>query len=305
MQNCHKMGYRSFVMSIPGGLLRWAALVVVMAAMFQVGCEVTSEDDDVTIEPDNATVILGQSITLRAKGADTYFWRLENESWGTLSAFRGETVVYTSRYAPALGASAIQKVYVAGEGALGSSNLVGMTGVAFITHISGLLSVSPSTATLRQGESVTFTAGGGGIYTWTLETPAYGILSKSTGNQVKYTSQYASADGKSVVQKITITSDNGGSTVVLVTQQPDGIISITPVSTTLKNGMSQIFTLYGGSDYTFTVSQPTWGIIAVLSENTFKYTSTRVTPPGPPETVTITVSDISSAKVTATIYNVP
>lgn len=292
-------------MSIPRGWWRLTAMAVVMAALFQTGCEVTSKKTDVTIEPDNATVILGQSITLHASGADDFAWRLENASWGTLSAFRGETVIYTSRYAPAAGSSAIQKVYVAGEGTLGSSNLVGMTGVAFITHISGSISVVPSAATLRQGESVTFSAGGGGSFMWTLETPAYGILSKSTGSQVKYTSQYAASDGKAVVQKITITSDNGGTTVVLVTQTPDGIVSIAPVSTSLKVGMSQIFTLYGGSEYSFAISQPTWGTIAVLSENTFRYTSTRVTPAGPPETVIITVTDVSSAKTTATIYNIP
>lgn len=293
-------------MSIPGGWWRLTALVVVMASLFQAGCEVTpKKDGDVIIDPDSATVVLGQSVTLHAKGADDFAWRLENNSWGTLSTFRGATVVYTSRYAPAAGESVIQKVYAAGEGALGASNLVGGTAVAFITHISGSINVSPSSAILRQGESVTFTASGGGSYTWVLETPAYGILSKSTGNQVKYTSQYAASDSKAVVQKITITSDNGGTTVVLVTQQPSGIISITPVSTTLQYGMSQIFTLYGGSEYSFAVSQPAWGTIAVLSENTFKYTSSRVTPPGPPETMTITVTDISSAKTTATIYNIP
>jgi hypothetical protein len=292
-------------MNSPCGWWRLTLSVVAMMVLSQTGCEVTSGSDDVMIDPDSATVVMGQSVTLHAKGAYDFAWRLENDTWGTLSAFRGETVVYTSRYAPASGESVIQKVYVAGAGALGSSNLVGLTGVAFITHISGSLSVSPRTATLRQGESVTFTAAGGGTYTWVLETPAYGILSKSTGNQVKYTSQYASTDGKSVVQKITLTSDNGGTTDILVTQQPDGIISITPVSTTLKNGMSQIFTLSGGSEYSFAVSQPTWGTIVVLGENTFQYTSWRVTPPGAPETVTITVTDISSAKTIATIYNIP
>jgi hypothetical protein len=276
-----------------------------MAPLFQTGCEVTSEDNDVTIEPDSSTVVLGQSLTLRAEGADDFAWRLENEAWGTLSALRGDTVVYTSRYAPAAGASAVQKVYVAGEGTLGSSNLVGMTAVAFITHVSGTLSVSPSSASLRQGESVNLSAGGGGTITWTLETPAYGNLSKSTGNQVRYTSLYAAPDGKAVVQKITVTSDNGGSTVVLITQQPGGIISVTPSSTTLVNGQSQIFTLYGGSDYTFTVSQPTYGIITVLDESTFRYTSSRTTPAGTMEIVTITVKDISSAQAMATIYNVP
>ncbi len=91
-------------MSIPGGWWRLTALVVVMAAQFQAGCEVTpKKDNDVTIDPDSATVVLGQSIALHANGADDFAWRLENNTWGTLSTYRGGTVVYTSRYAPVAG----------------------------------------------------------------------------------------------------------------------------------------------------------------------------------------------------------
>lgn len=291
-------------MSMRSGWGLCAALTVLMTALFQTGCEVTSKDDKVLIEPNSSTVVLGQSVTLRAEGADDFVWTLANDAWGTLSTVRGDTVVYTSRFAPAAGESAVQKVTAVGN-ELGASNVISMVAVAFITHLSGTIRVSPSAATLRQGESVTLTATGGGAYTWALETDAYGILSKSTGNQVKYTSQFASPDGKAVVQKLTVTADNGGTAVVLITQQPGGILGITPVTTTLVNGMSQVFTLSGGSDYSYSVSQPSWGIITILSEGVFKYTSTRVTPPGATEIVTITVTDISSAKTTATVYNVP
>jgi hypothetical protein len=282
-----------------------AALTVMMVALFQPGCEVTSDEDDMMIDPSSSTIVLGQSITLRAEGADDFFWRVENTDWGTLSSTRGDTVVYTSRFAPAAGATVVQKVTVVGSKAESISNSTAKIAQAFITHVSGSLAVSPKAATLRQGEVATFTASGGGSLTWTLETPAYGILSQSTGNRVSYTSQYADPAGKAVVQKITVTSDNGGSAVVLVTQQPGSILSVTPVTTTLSNGLDQLFTIYGGSEYTIAVSQPSWGTISIVSENTFRYISKRVTPPGATEIVTITVTDISSAKATATVYNVP
>lgn len=292
-------------MNIRSGWPVPAAWVMVAAVLFQAGCEVTSEGKRVGINPNSATVVKGQSVTLTAENVDDFVWQLETPAYGTLNSVRGDTVVYTSQYAPPAGGTVVQKVRLIRDLSSSTTNTPGILAEAFITHVSGAIRVSPASATLRQGESVNLTASGGGTYTWTLATPSYGVLSSTAGNQARYTSQYAAADGKSVTQVITVTSDNGGSTTAVITQLPDGILTLAPSTTTLRNGMSQIFTISGGSDYSFTVAPAGWGIITILSEDTFRYTSTRTTAPGVTEAATITVRDISSATAVATVYNVP
>lgn len=72
---------------------------------------------------------------------------------------------------------------------------------------SGGLSVSPSFAKLRSGQSVVLSASGGDSYGWSLENSSYGHLSASTGSSVTYT-----ATSEPVTQHVTVYSTLGSST---------------------------------------------------------------------------------------------
>lgn len=66
------------------------------------------------------------------------------------------------------------------------------------------IEIHPDSAALRYGESVTLTAYNGYIYTWSLQSEAWGRLDKRSGIMVTYTSLYDPASP--AVQVITVTS---------------------------------------------------------------------------------------------------
>ena len=72
---------------------------------------------------------------------------------------------------------------------------------------SGGLSVSPSFAKLRSGQSVVLSASGGDSYGWSLGNSAYGRLSANTGSSVTYT-----ATSEPVTQHVTVKATLGSST---------------------------------------------------------------------------------------------
>jgi len=81
------------------------------------------------------------------------------------------------------------------------------------------VSISPSSATLENGQSVQFTATGGYEYSWSLETGTYGTLATRTGTTTVYTSAYepdtstnsTSTTVTSVVEEVlTVTSTISG-----------------------------------------------------------------------------------------------
>ncbi len=282
--------------------------IVLIAAVLMMGCEVTSKSGGVKINPSGATLRKGESITLVASGGNGYFWNLSDRTLGVLSATHGDRVVYTSLKGPSGDDPVVQTVTVVAdvfENGTTNSAVLERSAIAYITHVSGNITVSPASVTLKQGQSATFSARGGDTYAWVLESPAWGILSKETGNSVRYTSQYNPPDGKAVVQRITITAGNGGIAEAFVTQAPGSLIQIYPLTTTLRNGEDQIYSLSGGSAYQMSSSQPTWGFFTVLDYNTIRWTSTRITPANSTEAMTITVTDIDSGKATATVYNIP
>jgi hypothetical protein len=52
------------------------------------------------------------------------------------------------------------------------------------------ITISPPSATIHKGESITFTASGGYEYEWSVDTPEYGTLSVTRGASTVYTSIY-------------------------------------------------------------------------------------------------------------------
>lgn len=85
---------------------------------------------------------------------------------------------------------------------------VGLTGCETQSATTNV-TVEPSAATIRAGESITFTASGGYSYMWSLETSVYGTLSTTSGDTTTYTSIYSPPSS---------TDTNGVTTITPVTQ---------------------------------------------------------------------------------------
>ncbi len=82
------------------------------------------------------------------------------------------------------------------------------------TPASSEITITPSTATLRPGETATFVASGGYDYRWSLSQPTYGTLSSLTGSSVTYTSIYSPSTNSAVSQVLTLVSYVAGATAV-------------------------------------------------------------------------------------------
>ncbi len=67
------------------------------------------------------------------------------------------------------------------------------------------IEITPSSAVLKYGESVTLTARNGYEYDWSLTTPGIGVLSSYRGNQVVYKSIIDPASPQVQVVKVTST----------------------------------------------------------------------------------------------------
>ena len=68
------------------------------------------------------------------------------------------------------------------------------------------IEITPSSATISQGQSLTFTASGGYEYRWALGTSGLGVLSTTRGQQTTYTATAASGEGTNFTQTLTCTS---------------------------------------------------------------------------------------------------
>ena len=75
------------------------AAAALVACVFTLACETESAGGGgaISISPPEATLGIGQSITLKARGAETYSWSLENTNdIGRLSNDTGSTTTYTA-----------------------------------------------------------------------------------------------------------------------------------------------------------------------------------------------------------------
>jgi len=125
------------------------------ASLALTGCEDTeSTDTPVKITPSSTALRKGESVTLTASGGFEYKWAMEQDKldWGFLSAYEGETVVYTSLYDPpsqsAVHVITVTSTYPSAYRADALTNAPpvdgGKTAEAYITHLSPSNSV-PST----------------------------------------------------------------------------------------------------------------------------------------------------------------
>lgn len=83
--------------------------------------------------------------------------------------------------------------------------LVAITGCE-TQSASTTINITPAAATVRKGESVTFTASGGYDYQWTLADYTLGRLSNNRGTSVTYTGIYDSGGSNTVQQTLTAQS---------------------------------------------------------------------------------------------------
>lgn len=194
--------------------LRWAGGGLLAAGIFLavVGCEdlrIEPAQEGPDISPQEVTVNKGQSVTFTASNGYDYEWRLDHEDWGTLSARTGPQTVYRSLREPASADTVEVQTLRLRSTIPGSSGTNGEAYVreaeAYIKHVR--VKVSPSTiSAIYFGQSVVLRASGGSSYTWSLQTPAWGRLSTTTGPTTTYTSWYTPATNETAIQVVTVRS---------------------------------------------------------------------------------------------------
>ena len=168
-----------------------------------------------------------------------------------------------------------------------------------VASSSDVLTISPSTATLAPGQSVTFTVAGGYEYSWSLNpNDGSGALSAITGSQVTYTclASNIGTTPKMVIVASTITGSGGvsstnstgtnGAYEVDVTAQiyysygvgastSTSSLAISPVSATVGISGTQVFTVSGGTlPYTWSVFNTSIGSISSSTGTTTTYLRT-------------------------------
>ncbi len=71
--------------------------------------------------------------------------------------------------------------------------------------------INPSSARIRKGESITFTASGGFEYRWSLGNTTIGTLSNVDGSSTTYTSVEAPTTNEALIQTLVVNSTIEGS----------------------------------------------------------------------------------------------
>ncbi len=180
--------------------------------------------------------------------------------------------------------------------------------------------ISPSSARISKGESITFKASGGYLYEWALDPTKndWGVLSASEGDTTTYTSLYDPGTNNTATQVLTVhsrltdsdvTSTNGGyhktAEVLIVHYGPDArpsppaaTLSISPSSANVTNTQQVSFSVSGGSSpYSWSLSNPTWGNLSSTSGSSTTYTSATTSTGNQ----TVTAGDSRGATATATV----
>ncbi|MBL7077482.1 MAG: hypothetical protein ISS31_08415 [Kiritimatiellae bacterium] len=145
----------------------------------------------VQISPPNATVTEFGSVTFTASGANRYSWSLQYPSWGELTATQGETTTYTSTFNP--GTEHIQVMTCTTDRG---------TTTAHIVHDPEGIVITPSTASLNPGESVTFNATGATSVNWSYSgNGAPNITGVPSGNsyEITFTVDFVESDNPRIV----------------------------------------------------------------------------------------------------------
>jgi hypothetical protein len=98
---------------------------------------------------------------------------------------------------------------------LASPLLIAISGCEVDSTDQASISVSPNYATIKEGQSITFTASGWTDYHWNLSDTSIGVLSSSVGSSVIYTAVKDSATTQTLqVSSVTGTAGTNSSGLV-------------------------------------------------------------------------------------------
>jgi len=145
----------------------------------------------VTISPANAAIDDYGSVTFTASGANRYSWSVQYPSWGTLTATQGDTTTYTSTFNPDT-----EHIQI-----LTCTTDRGTTTAHIIHDPEGIL-ITPSTASLNPGQSVTFNATESSSVNWSLSgNGAPNVTGVPSGNsyEVTFTTDFEESDNPRIV----------------------------------------------------------------------------------------------------------
>lgn len=202
-----------------------ALLIIVALAtgICFVGCETESAtENNVRITPAAAIILIGEAIELIASGGFEYDWTLENEEWGTLSARKGNRVIYTSNFDPGA------ETYTSGQVVTVTSTLAtdrlgtntldyAKTAAAVVTHqtVQAAVTIDTPHAAILKFESASFTASGANTYSWSLQNESWGSLTARQGPNTTYTSLHDPGSEEDL-QILTCATDRGTVTAHII-----------------------------------------------------------------------------------------
>jgi len=224
----------------------------------------------ISVSPSSATAALNSSVTFTATGGDVdeYTWRLSERKWGILTV-NGANATYTRTGGTNDGVQILTLTFN------------GKTVTVAIQHTGSDidLSVSPASAEVDEaGDVVSFTASGDDAqdYSWWISNGSWGELTQSSEKEVSYI-----WNGSGVGETQVLYCRNADQTVEAVISQKgdDTPLSITPSQADVMYLGQKTFTAIGGSSdvYSWSLSEPTMGIITQSSASQAVYTRTIVT----------------------------
>jgi gliding motility-associated-like protein len=223
----------------------------------------------ITIVPGSITICPGDSISLSSAGATTYAWMPPTGLNTTSGAFVTANPLITTTYT-----------------VTGTTN--GCTAENTITvNVNTALSVtvSPSSTVICTGSSTQLSASGASTYSW---SPSAG-LSTSIGSNVT-----ANPVVTTVYTVTGITGGCSGTSDVMVTVNPNPVVTVTPDSSSICAGTSVILTAGGASTYSWTPTtglNPTTGSIVTAN-------------PGIPTTYTVTGTTAGCSGTDASVVSI-
>ena len=254
-----QFGFRYHLSAMKHISIALLTIVALATGVCFVGCETESaSENNVRISPAAAIVLIGEAIELIATGGFEYDWTLENETWGTLSARKGDRVIYTSNYDPGADTYSSRQIVTVtstlGTDGSGSNTLgYAQSAEAIVTHqtVQATVTIDPPNAGVKEFESVSFTASGANTYSWSLQHEDWGTLTARQGANTTYTSLH-NPGAEEDLQILTCSSDRGTVTAHII-HDPEGV-TISPNTASLTPGQSVTFTSTGAGTVNWSIS---------------------------------------------------
>ncbi len=235
----------SFGSSATSGVLKvWAVDALGDSSYLSVDTSIiVNIVSNVTISPATVTICVGESVTLTADGATTYSWAPTGQTTKSITVSPTTTTTY-----------------IVTGGAAGCSDTAMRVVVVVPLPV---VSVSPTTATICQGESISLTASGATSYSWS--------LTGATGNTITVS--------PTTTTTYTVTGTLSGcsataSRQVIVTPLPT--VAITPSTSTICAGETVTLAATGGTTYSWSPAGGTGAVVSLqpLVSTTYTVTAT-------------------------------